>query len=71
MADAAHAPTASEYIVHHLTHLNTTGKAQAKVVDFSVYNLDTIFWAVAMAARHSRKAVSDAIAADQKMVSRL
>ncbi|MCA3178384.1 MAG: F0F1 ATP synthase subunit A [Burkholderiaceae bacterium] len=50
MADAAHAPTASEYIVHHLTHLNTTGKAQAKVVDFSVYNLDTIFWSVAMAA---------------------
>ena len=50
MADAAHAPTASEYIVHHLTHLNTTGKAQAKVVDFSVYNIDTIFWSVAMAA---------------------
>jgi F-type H+-transporting ATPase subunit a len=48
MADAAHAPTASEYIVHHLTHLNNSGKAQAKVVDFSLFNLDTIFWSVAM-----------------------
>jgi F-type H+-transporting ATPase subunit a len=50
MADAAHAPTASEYIVHHLAHLNTTGKAQAKVVDFTVINLDTVFWSVAMGA---------------------
>ena len=48
MADASHAPTASEYIVHHLAHLNNTGKAQANVVDFSVFNLDTIFWSVAM-----------------------
>jgi F-type H+-transporting ATPase subunit a len=49
MADASHAPTASEYIVHHLTHLNTSGKAQEKVVDFSIVNLDTVFWSVAMA----------------------
>jgi F-type H+-transporting ATPase subunit a len=48
MADAAHAPTASEYIVHHLTHFNTTGHAQEKVVDFSVINIDTVFWSVAM-----------------------
>ena len=48
MADAAHAPTASEYIVHHLTHFNGTGHAQEKVVDFSVVNYDTLFWSIAM-----------------------
>src|SRR3954468_21825607 len=41
---AAHAPTASEYIVHHLGHLAT--HHQEKIVDFSVYNMDTIFWSV-------------------------
>lgn len=39
-----HALTASEYIVHHLGHLST--KHQDKVVDFSIINLDTIFWSV-------------------------
>ena len=43
---AAHAPTASEYIVHHLGHLSN--KAQASTVDFSVYNIDTIFWSITM-----------------------
>ncbi len=43
---AANAPTASEYIVHHLTQLNTTGHAQTSVVDFSVINLDTVFFSV-------------------------
>ena len=47
MADA-HAPTASEYIVHHLTHLNSSGHPQEKVVDFSLINLDTTFWSIAM-----------------------
>ncbi|MCX7202420.1 MAG: F0F1 ATP synthase subunit A, partial [Burkholderiales bacterium] len=49
MADAAHAPTASEYIVHHLTHFNSSGHPQEKVVDFSIINLDTVFWSIAMA----------------------
>lgn len=48
MADVAHAPTASEYIVHHLTHLNSSGHPQASVVDFSLINLDTTFWSIAM-----------------------
>ena len=48
MADAAHAPSASEYIVHHLTHFNTSGHPQEKVIDFSLVNLDTVFWAVLM-----------------------
>jgi F-type H+-transporting ATPase subunit a len=43
---AAHAPTASEYIVHHLGHLST--HHQEKIVDFSIINMDTIFWSLAM-----------------------
>ncbi|MCE2871948.1 MAG: F0F1 ATP synthase subunit A, partial [Oxalobacteraceae bacterium] len=31
---AAHAPTASEYIVHHLGHLST--QHQEKIIDFSI-----------------------------------
>jgi len=45
---AANAPTAGEYIVHHLTHLNTTGHAQQSVIDFSVLNLDTLVFSIAM-----------------------
>ena len=45
---AANAPSAGEYVVHHLTQLNTTGHAQTSIVDFSVVNLDTIFFSVAM-----------------------
>ncbi len=45
---AANAPSAGEYVVHHLTQLNTTGHAQTSIVDFSVINLDTIFFSVAM-----------------------
>ena len=43
---ASHAPTASEYIKHHLGHLSN--KHQDFVVDFSVVNFDTIFWSIAM-----------------------
>ena len=45
---AANAPTASEYVVHHLTQLNTTGHAQTSIVDFSVINLDTVVFSVLM-----------------------
>ena len=41
-----HAPTAGEYIVHHLQHLQS-GK-QTGVVDFSVFNMDSVFWAVSL-----------------------
>ena len=47
-AAAQHAPTASEYIVHHLTHLNTTGQAQTAIVDWGVFNLDTLFWSISL-----------------------
>ena len=43
---AANAPSAGEYVVHHLTQLNTSGHAQASIVDFSLINLDTLFFSV-------------------------
>ncbi len=48
MATEGHAPTASEYVVHHLTHLNNTGHAQKSIVDFSVINLDSMFYSVTL-----------------------
>ena len=42
------APTASEYIIHHLGHLNTSGKPQQAIIDFSIINIDTLFWSVTM-----------------------
>jgi F-type H+-transporting ATPase subunit a len=43
---ATHAPTATEYITHHLHHL--TSGTQTKIIDFSILNLDTIFWSLAI-----------------------
>ena len=45
----ASAPTPSEYIVHHLAHLNTSGAAQKDIIDFSIINIDTVFYSVLMA----------------------
>lgn len=45
---AGSAPTAGEYIVHHLGHLTNTGKPQSAIIDFSVINLDTLFWSVTL-----------------------
>ena len=46
MAAEGHAPTASEYIVHHLQHLQKDfafqSVKQTSIVDFSVFNLDSI-----------------------------
>ena len=41
---SSQAPTATEYIVHHLTHLSTA--KQKFIVDFSVINIDTIVFSV-------------------------
>ena len=49
MAAASNAPTSSEYIVHHLGHLNTSGHPQTNIVDFSIVNIDTVFWSVVLA----------------------
>jgi F-type H+-transporting ATPase subunit a len=40
----AHAPTAGEYIIHHLKHLQSG--TQTGVVDFSVINLDSLFFTI-------------------------
>jgi len=46
MAAEGHEPTASEYIVHHLQHLQKDfafqSVKQTSIVDFSVFNLDSI-----------------------------
>ena len=39
-------PSAGDYIGHHLTHLQN--KTPASVLDFSVFNIDTIFWSVSL-----------------------
>jgi F-type H+-transporting ATPase subunit a len=43
---AHHAPSAGEYIVHHLTHFGT-GKPKS-LVDFSVVNWDSVFFAIVL-----------------------
>ncbi|MDP1957047.1 MAG: F0F1 ATP synthase subunit A [Rhodocyclaceae bacterium] len=45
-----HAPTAGEYIQHHLQHLQMDfsfqGAKQTSLVDFSLFNLDSVFYSV-------------------------
>jgi len=69
MAADAHAPTASEYIQHHLHHLQKDFSFQSvtqhSIVDFSVFNLDSLIYSVLLGAlgcflmwRAARKATS-------------
>src|SRR5687768_1050876 len=48
MASEAQAPTAGEYIQHHLQHLQKNfafeNAKQTSIVDFSVFNLDSLFF---------------------------
>ena len=41
---ASNAPSAGEYIGHHLKHLQN--KEMSGVIDFSVFNIDSIFWGI-------------------------
>ncbi|WP_310461581.1 F0F1 ATP synthase subunit A [Sphaerotilus sp.] len=47
---AEHAPTAGEYISHHLTHL--TSRSQTGIADFSlsnpVFKVDSLFWSIVL-----------------------
>jgi len=43
LAAAEHAQTSGEYIIHHLTHLQN--HKAGNVVDFSVFNFDSLFFA--------------------------
>ena len=45
---AEHGPTAGEYIVHHLTHLQSS--KPAAVADLSVFNFDSLFFSIALGA---------------------
>jgi F-type H+-transporting ATPase subunit a len=45
---AEHGPTAGEYIVHHLSFWQN--KKPANVVDFTVFNWDSMFWAILIGA---------------------
>jgi F-type H+-transporting ATPase subunit a len=44
MSVEQNAPTASDYIVHHLTHWQN--KPQTEIVDFSVFNIDSLFFSI-------------------------
>jgi F-type H+-transporting ATPase subunit a len=46
MAAAEHAPTAGEYIVHHLTHAQNA--RPKSLVDFSVVNFDSVIFSVGL-----------------------
>lgn len=46
MSEAAHAPTASEYISHHLGHLTNIHEKQTSLWDMSYINIDTLFWSI-------------------------
>jgi len=39
-------PTAGEYIGHHLTHWQSS--KQSGIIDFSVFNIDSIFWSITL-----------------------
>ena len=38
----------TEYIIEHLTNLTSAGHAQTSIVDFSILNVDTVFWSLVM-----------------------
>jgi len=65
MTDAATTPQ-SEYIQHHLVHLNNLGHKQDIIANFNVVNYDSLFWSILMGAvvifflwRAARRATAD------------
>jgi len=65
MSAEVNTPTASDYIVHHLTHWQN--KPQTEVIDFTVFNIDSLFFSILLgvvgcfflwkAARHATAGV--------------
>ena len=45
---ATNVPSAGEYILHHLGNLNSSGHPQSVMVDFSILNYDSAFFAVVL-----------------------
>lgn len=65
MTDAVSTPQ-SEYIQHHLVHLNNVGGKQADIASFDVINYDSLFWSILMGLlvvyflwRAARRATAD------------
>lgn len=48
MAAAHDISPQSEYIQHHLVHLNNVGEKQSIIADFGFINYDSLFWSVLM-----------------------
>jgi len=48
MADASNVSPQSEYIQHHLVHLNNLGGKQTLIAQFNVVNYDSLFWGTLM-----------------------
>lgn len=48
MAAASNISPQSEYIQHHLVHLNSIGEKQSAIADFGVVNFDSLFWSILM-----------------------
>ena len=44
------APTSSEYVIHHLGHLNNTGHPQENIINFGIINIDSVLVAAALGA---------------------
>ena len=51
---AAHGPSAGEYIQHHLHHLQKNfsfeNVTQKNIIDFSLFNADSVFWSILLGA---------------------
>lgn len=48
MAAASDVSPQSEYIQHHLVHLNNIGEKQTAIANFGVINYDSLFWSILM-----------------------
>ena len=48
MAESGKPLTAGDYIGHHLIHWQNKDVKQSSIVDFSYFNIDTIFWAITL-----------------------
>ena len=64
MTVEANAPSNSEYIVHHLTHWQN--KTQTEIVDFSVFNIDSIIFSAVLGvlAVERRSTIADVTVKD-------
>ncbi|WP_233234271.1 F0F1 ATP synthase subunit A [Bordetella sp. LUAb4] len=65
MAAASDVSPQSEYIQHHLVHLNNLGEKQSAIAQFNIVNYDSLFWSILMGLlvvfvlwRAARKATS-------------